>query len=223
VTLTKNLPYDPVRDLAPITLVATQNLLLLVTPSVPAQSVKELVALAKSQPGKLSFSSAGNGTGGHLSGELFKLLAGVQMLHVPYRGVAPAIIDVVNGQVTMTFASINSALPQMRSNRLRGLAVTGAKRSQAAPELPTMMEAGVKDYVSTTWYGVSGPGRLPPALVKRLNADITAVIAMPDVNERIAADGAEPVGNTPEQFSAFVKSEIEKWRRVIEQAGLKPS
>ncbi len=222
VSLQQKLPYDPVKDFAPVTLVATQNLVLTVHPSVPAKSVRELVKFARSRPGQLTFASAGNGTGSHLSGELFKQLAGVDLLHIPYKGVAPALVDVISGQVSISFPSILTSLPQVRSGRLRALAVSGAQRSAALPELPTMMEAGVKDYESATWYGIVAPAATPPEIVSKLNAEIAAILKQPDTRERIARDGADPVGNTPEQFRAFMKSEIEKWRKVIRAAGIQP-
>jgi len=221
VSLQKKLPYDPVKDFAPITLVATQNLMLLVHPSVPAKSVQELTALAKKQPGALSFASAGNGTGGHLSGELYRMLAGIDMLHVPYKGVAPAIIDVVSGQVTMTFASIISSMPQVSSGKLRALAVTGARRSPAAPGLATMMEAGVKGYESATWYGIVAPARTPQDVVMKLNAEIVAIVKHPEMNERLSREGADPVGNTPAEFGRHIQQEIEKWGKVIKAAGIR--
>jgi tripartite-type tricarboxylate transporter receptor subunit TctC len=195
VSLHQKLPYDPLRDFAPVSLVATQNLMLLVHPSVPAKSVKELVRFAKSQPGKLSFASAGNGTGSHLSGELFKQLAGLDILHIPYKGVAPAMLDVVSGQVAMNFPSILTALPHVRSGRARALAVTGAKRTRAAPELPTMHEAGVRGYESATWYGIVTPAGTPPETVTRLSAEIAAILKQPETNERLSRDGADPVGS----------------------------
>jgi len=213
--------YDPIKDFAPITLVATQNLMLVIHPSVPAKSVKELIAVAKAKPGQLSFASAGNGTGGHLSGELFKLLAGIDLVHIPYKGVAPALIDVVAGQVSMTFASLISGTPHYKSGRLRALAVTGAKRSVALPELPTMQEAGVKDYESATWYGMLAPAGTPRDIVNKLNTEIVAILRQPEINDRLSQEGAEPVGNTPQQFGAHIKSEIEKWRKVIRAAGIK--
>ena len=218
VSLHKNLPYDPVRDFAPVTLVATQNLMLLVNPSVPATSVKELIAVAKANPGKYSFASAGNGTGSHLSGELLKLLAGIDLLHVPYKGVAPALVDTVAGQVSMNIPSILSAMPQWKSGKLRALAVTGAKRSPVAPELPTMMEAGVKGYESATWYGVLAPSRTPRDIVNKVNADIVAILKQPEVGDRMLKEGAEPVGNSPDAFAAYMKSEIAKWGKVIRAA-----
>ncbi len=220
VSLRKSLPYDPVKDFAPISLVATQNLMLLVHPSVPARSVRELTALAKKQPGKLSFASAGNGTGGHLSGELYRMLAGIDLLHVPYKGVQPALIDVVSGQVSMTFASIISAMPQVKNNRLLPLAVTGSQRSPAARELPTMMEAGVKGYESATWYGLLAPAGTPADIVTKLNAEVVAILKSPEMNDRLSKEGADPVGNSPAEFSKYIQSEIEKWRKVIRAAGI---
>ncbi len=223
VSLYKSLPYDPVKDFAPITLVATQNLVLLVHPSIPSRSVKELVALAKKQPGKLTFASAGNGVGGHLSGELFKMLAQIDILHIPYKGVQPAMMDVVGGQVTMVFASIASGMAQVANKRLFPLAVTGAQRSPAARELPTMVEAGIKGYESSTWYGLVAPAGTPLDIVNRLNAEVVAGLKSPDLNERLTREGADPVGNSPAEFSKYMQSEIDKWRKVIRAAGIQPS
>ena len=223
VSLYKSLPYDPVKDFAPITLVATQNLMLLVHPSVPAKSVKELVALAKKQPGNLSFASAGNGTGGHLSGELFKMLAQIDMLHVPYKGVQPALIDVVGGQVSLTFASIISAMPQVTGRRLIPLAVTGAQRSPAAKELPTMIEAGVKAYESATWYGLLAPAGTATDIVNKLNVEVVTALKNPDMHDRLSREGADPVGNSPAEFAKHIQVEIEKWRKVVKAAGIQPS
>jgi tripartite-type tricarboxylate transporter receptor subunit TctC len=223
VSLQKKLPYDPLKDFAPVTLIATQNLMLLVHPSLPVKSVKELTTLAKKKPGSLSFSSAGNGTGGHLSGELYKMLAGVDLLHVPYKGVAPAMIDVVSGQVTMTFASIISGGQQVRTGRLRALAVTGARRSPAVAELPTMIEAGVAGYESATWYGVVAPAGTPADIVNRLSSEIVAILKGPEMNDRLSKEGADPVGNTPAEFARHIQVEIEKWRKVIRAAGIQPS
>lgn len=223
VSLQKKLPYDPMKDFAPVTLIATQNLMLLVHPSLPVKSVKELTALGKKKPGSLSFSSAGNGTGGHLSGELYKMLAGVDLLHVPYKGVAPAMIDIVSGQVTMTFASIISGSQQVKTGRLRALAVTGARRSPAMAELPTMMQAGVAGYESATWYGIVAPAGTPADIVNRLSSEIVAILKGPEMNDRLSKEGADPVGNTPAEFSRHIQTEIEKWRKVIRAAGIQPS
>jgi tripartite-type tricarboxylate transporter receptor subunit TctC len=220
VSLQKKLPYDPLKDFAPVTLVATQNLALSVHPSVPARNVRELVKLAKSRPGQLTFASAGNGTGSHLSGELFKQLGGVDILHIPYKGVAPALVDVISGQVSMSFPSILTSLPHVRSGRLRGLAVTGAGRTSALPDLPTMQEAGIKGYESATWYGIVAPTATSPEIVAKLSAEVAAILKQPDTRERIARDGADPVGNSPQEFGRFMQSEIEKWRKVIRAAGI---
>jgi tripartite-type tricarboxylate transporter receptor subunit TctC len=220
VSLHRNLPYDPVRDFAPVTLVATQNLMLVVNPSIPAGSVKELVALAKASPGKYSFASAGNGTGSHLSGELFKLLAGINLLHVPYKGVAAGLLDTVSGQISMNFPSIISGVPQVKSGKLRALATTGPRRSATVPDLPTMNEAGVKGFESSTWYAVLAPAQTPRDVVNRINADVVAILNQPDVRERMSKEGADPVGSTPQELAAYMKSEIAKWAKVIKAAGI---
>ncbi len=221
VSLSRNVPYDPVRDFAPVTQVASQQLMLLLNPGVAARSVAELVQLAKAKPGQLTFGSAGNGAGGHLSGELFKILAGIDIVHVPYKGIAPAIIDVISGQVTMTFPSIISGAPHVKSGKLRALAVTGGHRSPALPELPTMIESGIRGYESNTWYGVLAPKATPRAVVMKLHDEIVAIVTLPQVKNHLLVEGAEPVGNTPEQFGAFIKSEIDKWGKVIRAAGLR--
>ena len=221
VSLARNLPYDPVRDFAPVTQVASQQIILLANPNFAAKSVAELIVLAKAKPGQIGFSTAGNGTGGHLAGELLKLLAGIDLLHVPYKGSAPALVDVISGQVPLTLISINTALPQIKSGRVRALAVSGAHRSSVLPEVPTMIEAGVRGYESSTWYGVLAPKATPRAVVMKLNGEIVAILKLPEVKERLLTDGAEPVGNTPEEFGAFIKSEIAKWGKVIKAAGLR--
>jgi tripartite-type tricarboxylate transporter receptor subunit TctC len=221
VSLHKKLAYDPVKDFAPVTLVATQDLMLLVYPSVPAKSVKELIELARAKPGQLTFASAGSGAGGHLCGELFKILAQLDIVHVPYKGVAPALLDVMSGQVTMTFSSILSGTPQMKAGKVRALAVTGRKRSPAVPELPTMVEAGVAGYEASTWYGVVAPASTPRDVVTKLNREIVAILRLPEVSERLSGEGAEPVGNAPEEFAKFMRAEIAKWGKVIKAAGIR--
>ena len=223
VSLQKRLPYDPLKDFAPVSLVATQNLMLVVHPSVPARTVKELVRFARARPGTLSFASAGNGTGSHLSGELFKQMAGIDILHVPYKGVQPAMVDLISGQVAMDFPSILSALPHVRSGRVRALAVTGAKRTRAAPEVATMQEAGIKDYESMTWYGMVAPAGTPGDIVTKLSAEVAAIVRQPEVADRLSKEGADTVGSTPQEFGRYLKSEIEKWRKVIRAAGIRPS
>ena len=222
LSLQKQLPYDPVRDFAPVSLVATQNLMLLIHPSVPAKSVKELVRFAKAQPGKLTFGSAGNGTGSHLSGELFKQLAGLDIVHIPYKGVAPGLVDLIAGQISINIPSILSALPHAQSGRARALAVTGSTRTRAAPELPTMQEAGIEGYESMTWYGIVAPSGTPPEVVNKLSAEVAAILKQPDTHERLSREGADPVGSLPQEFGRFMQSEIEKWRKVIRAAGIQP-
>jgi tripartite-type tricarboxylate transporter receptor subunit TctC len=221
VSLQKKLPYDPLRDYAPVTLAATQNLMLVVNPSLPAKNVKELIALSKAKPGNITFASAGSGAGGHLSGELLKLLAGIDMLHIPYKGMAPALVDVISGQVALAFPSIITALPQVKSGKVRALAVTGAKRSQTAPDVLTMQEAGVPGYESATWYGVVAPAATPRHTILKLSSEIVAILKQPELRDRLAADGAEPLGTTPEAFGLHLKSEIAKWAKVVAAAGLR--
>ena len=222
VSIYRALPYHPLKDFAPVTLIARQALMLLVHPTLPARSVRDLIALAKSRPGQLSFASAGNGSGGHLSAELFKLTAGIELQHVPYKGVAPAIVDVISGQVEMTFSSILSALPHVKSARLRALAVTSAQRSTAAPDVPTMQQGGVAGFESSTWYGVLAPGATPPEIVDKLYREISAGLRAPEARARISAEGADPVGNTPAEFRAFIAAEIDKWAKVVMAAGIQP-
>ncbi len=221
VSLKKSLPYDPLRDFAPVTLAATQNLILIVNPSVPVKTVKELIALAKAKPGQITFASAGSGAGGHLSGELFKLLAGIDLLHIPYKGMAPALVDVISGQVSLSFPSIATALPQVKSGKVRALAVTGARRSQAAADVLTMQEAGVPGYESATWYGAVTPTATPRAIITKLNIEIVAILKQPELRDRLAADGSEPLGTTPEEFGRHLKAEIEKWAKVVKAAGIR--
>jgi len=220
MSMQKNPGYDPLRDFEPVSLIGTQDLMLLIHPSAPARSVKELVAFAKRKPGQLSYASAGNGTMGHLSGELFKRLAGIDLLHVPYRGVSSLLVDVASGEVSMTFASLLAGSTYASSGRLRALAVTGTKRSSKVPELPTMSEAGVRGYESSTWYGILAPARTPQPVVSTLNAGINAAVQHPDVRERLAQDGINVSGSTPRQFGDHIAAEIRKWAQVIKAAGI---
>ena len=217
------LPYDTTRDFVPISLLLSGPTLVVAHPSLPAKNARELIALAKAKPGVLTFASAGNGVGGHLSGELFKLLAQIDILHIPYKGVQPAMMDVVGGQVTMVFTSIASGMAQVASKRLFPLAVTGSQRSPAAKDLPTMVEAGIKGYESTTWYGLLAPANTPADIVSRLNAEVVAGLKSPDLNERLSREGMDPVGNSPAEFAKYMQSEIDKWRKVIKAAGIQPS
>ena len=222
VSLTRNLSYHPLRDFAPVTLVATQPFMLLVNPSLPVKSVKEFVALAKAKPGYLTFSSAGQGTGGHLSAELLKLMAGIDLLHIPYKGSAAAQLDVITGQVSCIFLSIASSLGSFRSGKLRGIAVTGPKRAAAAPDVPTMMESGIANYQSETWYGILAPVATPRTVVIKLSREIADILKQPDLKRRLSAEGVEPVGNSPDEFTTFIRSEIDKWSKVAKAAGIKP-
>ena len=216
--LTKDVGYDPVTDFAPITLVASLPFILDVNPSVPAHSVRELIALAKAQPGKLTFASAGNGTSNQLAGELFKSMAGVDIVHVPYRGSAPALQDVIAGHVTMMFDLTITSLPQIKAKQVRALAITTLKRSQLAPNLPTVAESGLPGYAVDAWFGLFAPAKTPEAVVARLNQETAAVLALPDVKERLASQGAEPLTSTPAEFARYVKSELAKWTKVVHQS-----
>ena len=220
-SLYSNLPYDPVKDFVAITLIARVPNLLVINPDVPARTVAELIALLKANPNKYTFASSGNGTSQHLSGELFKSMAGVQMQHIPYKGSPPALQDVVGGQVTMTFDNITTAWPLAKAGKLRPLAVTTAKRSAVAPDVPTLAEAGLVGFEVGSWQGVFAPAGTPPDIVKRLNTEIVKIINLPDVREKLLALGAEPVGDTSEQFGAYVKTEVVKWSDVVKKSGAK--
>jgi tripartite-type tricarboxylate transporter receptor subunit TctC len=220
-SLYKSLPYDPIKDFVPITMIVRLPNLLVVHPEIPAKSVAELITLLKANPGKYSFASSGHGTSQHLSGELFKSMAGVDMQHIPYKGSPPALQDVVGGQVAMTFDNITTAWPLAKGGKLRALAVTTAKRSEVAPDVPTLSESGLAGYEVGSWQGVFAPAGTPPAIVKRLNAEIVKIINMPDVKEKLIGLGAEPVGNTSEEFAALVKTEVVKWAEVVKKSGAK--
>jgi tripartite-type tricarboxylate transporter receptor subunit TctC len=218
--LNANVGYDPVRDFTPISLVASLPFVLVVHPEVPAKSVAELIALAKAQPGKLNFSSAGNGTSNHLAGELFKSMAGVDIVHVPYRGSAPALADVVAGQITMMFDLTLTSLPQIQGGSVRGLAITTPRRSPLAPSLPTVAESGVPGYDVDAWFGVFAPAKTQGEIVKRLNSDIVAIMKLPEMAEKLAAQGAVPMSSTPEEFAAYVRTEATKWNKVVKESGM---
>ena len=221
-TLYRKLPFDSIRDFAPITLVGSSPLVLAVHPSLPVKSVKELVALARARPGQLTYVSAGVGASGHLGGALFETLTGTKMVHIPYKGMALAITDLMSGQVSLTFGTSLSVIPHARSGRLRALATTGARRSPALPDLPTVAEAGVPGYEASLWYGFVGPARLPPEVVRRLNSAIVAVLGLPDVRDRLASQGVDPQPTTPEEFAQLLASDVERWAKVIQRAGIQP-
>ena len=215
------LPYDSVRDFAPVTMFASGPALLVVHPSVPAKSVKELIALAKARPGQINYASAGIGTPPHLSGELFKTMAGINMVHVPYKGNGPAYTDLIGGQVTVMFPNVSTAMAHVRAGKLRALAVTTKNRTPSAPELPTISEAGVPGYDVSSWYGLLAPAGTPPAVVSKLQTEIAKVLRSPDVSKNLTSQGLDLVGNTPDEFAAIIKSEIVKWAKVAKASGAK--
>ena len=221
-SLYRKLPFDSIRDFSPITLVGSSPLVLAVHPSLPVRSVKELIALARKQPGQLTYASAGVGASGHLGGALFETLTGTKLTHIPYKGMAVAIVDLMSGQVTMTFGTSLSVVPHVRAGRLRALATTGTKRSPALPELPTVAEAGVAGYEASLWYGFVGPTRMPPEIVQRLHSAIVSVLRLPDVRERLASQGVDPQHNTPDEFAKLLVSDLDRWAKVVQRAGIKP-
>ena len=215
------LPYDSVKDFVPITLVAMFPLMLTVNPSVPANSVPELIALLKKQPGRYNYSVASHGGATHLAGELFKSMTGVFAVPVPYRGSGPSVMSVMAGESQMTFDTVFLQMPQVREGKLRALAVTTLKRSQLAPDVPTMSEAGLSGYEAYTWVGALAPAGTPADIVLKWQQEIARILAIPEVRSRQIAAGLEPVGNTPEQFSQFMRAEMDKWARVVKRAGIK--
>ncbi len=219
VSLFKKLGFDPVKDFSPVSLVAVTPNILVAHPSMPVKTVADLVALAKAKPGALNFPSAGVGSSSHLAGEMLKSMAGIDMVHVPYKGGGPALIATISGQVQIMFATMPAAMPHVKSGKVRPVAVTTAKRSQAMPELPTIAESGVKGYEASTWYGLLAPARTPKPVIDRLHAETVKILAGP-VRQRLEAQGFEPDGGTPAAFAAYIKSEITKWAKVIKQAGI---
>lgn len=219
----KNLPYDPVKDFAPVTLVASVNNVIIVDPAVPAKSVKELIELARKQPGKLVFGSGGNGAITHLAGEIFKQTAGVNLTHVPYKGSSQAMADLLGGHIQLMFENLPGAIGNIRGGKLRALAVLSEKRSASFPDLPTIGEAGLPGAEAVSWFGLFTTAGTPKAVVERLNKEVVAVIRSPDMQKKIAEAGADPVGSTSEEFGRLVRSEIQKWGKVIKATGLKPA
>lgn len=218
-SLYKKLPYSVLRDFAPITDILNAPNLVVVHPSLPARSVKELIALAKSRPGQINYGSAGSGTATHLSVEMFKQVTGVDMVHVPYRGAGPSVIDLLAGEISVIFASMPSALTHAKAGRLRALAVTSGKRSPSVPELPTVAEAGVPGYAFSSWVGIFAPAGTPPEIVARLHAGTLKILRLPETKERFFNQGVEAGGMPPREFSAFVKSEIAKFEKVVKFSG----
>jgi tripartite-type tricarboxylate transporter receptor subunit TctC len=221
-SLYAKLPYDPIKDFAPITLLAEAPNILVVHPSVPAKNFQEFIAYAKANPAKVNFASAAVASPGHLSGELLNLAAGIHMQHVPYKGSGQAVVDLVGGQVQAMVSGMSSVMPHIKAGRLRPLAVTGAKRSSAVPDVPTIAESGFPKFQSTAWYGVLAPAGTSSAIVTRLHDEIIRALKLPDVRERLEYVGFEIVGSTPAAFGDFIKTEIKKWAPVVKASGAKP-
>jgi tripartite-type tricarboxylate transporter receptor subunit TctC len=219
-SLFSKMTYDVEKDLAPVAQVAAAPFILVVHPTLPVKTVKDLITLARSRPGQLNFASASTGGMPHLAGELFNSMTGVKMVHIPYKGAAPATTDLLSGQVTLMFNNMLSAMPQVKAGRLRAVAVTSLTRSAAAPELPTIAET-VPGYEANGWYGAFAPAATPKDLINRVNAEMNRIMKMPDVTQRLAGDGVEAVGTTPEQFGAYLKQEVAKWGKVVKASGAK--
>ena len=215
------MPYDALKDFAPITLVAITPNVLVVNPALPANNVQELIALARATPGKLSFASGSNGSAGHLAGELFKTLAGIDIVHVPYKGGAPAMQDLLGGQVQFMFDNLANSMAQMKAGKLKAFAVTTAKRSALAPELPTMAEVGVTGFDISTWYGIMAPAKTPPDIVRKLNAEIVKILGSEDMREKLKVQGAEPAPTSPEEFAAFIRTDWTKYAKIVKDSGAK--
>jgi tripartite-type tricarboxylate transporter receptor subunit TctC len=222
VSLYKHQPYDLLRDLTPITELSTQPFSLVINPALPARSVKELVAYAKAKPGALNYGSSGQGGISHLSGAMFGAIAGISLNHVPYKGGTPAMIDVISGQIQMLFSTLLQANPHIKSGKLRVLAVTTVKRNASAPELPTMIESGVPGFDVSQWFGWVAPTKTPRPIIARLNEEMGRILREPELKARLAAEGADAVASTPEQFGQHVRSEVAKWAKVVKQIGLQP-
>ena len=219
-SLYPKLPYDPLRDFAPVTQLNVIALMIVAHPGMPANSVKELIALAKAKPGHVTFASSGNGSAAHLAMELFKLMAGVDMTHIPYKGGGPALTDIIGGQVQLMSGPVIASLPYVKAGRLKAIAVTSDKRVAGLPDVPAVAET-VPGYESSIWHGVLAPAGTPRPVIMRLHDEIVKILAVPEVRERFAREGAEPVGNTPEQFGAFIRAEIAKYAKLIKAAGLR--
>jgi tripartite-type tricarboxylate transporter receptor subunit TctC len=220
-SLYAKLGFDPLRDFAPVTILAAVPNLLVVHPSLPARNVKELIALAKAKPGQLNYASTGAGQSTHLSMELFKTMAGVKITHVPYKGSAPAVTDLLGGHVSLMFDNMPSALPHVKAGKLRGLAVSSVKRSPSAPDIPTVAESALPGFEVSVWFAVLAPAATPKPIVERLNQVLVKALQAPDVRERLASQGAEPIGNTPEQFTQQMKRDLAKWAKVVKDADIR--
>jgi tripartite-type tricarboxylate transporter receptor subunit TctC len=213
------LPFDTLKDFAPISLFATSPLVLVVNPKVQANSVEELVALAKARPGTLHFASPGNGSAPHLAGEMFNTLAGVKLVHIPYKSITTAVTDLIGGEIDVMFPGSPIALPYAKAGKLRALATTGSTRTSAAPDLPTVSEAGLPNFEVSLWYGLLAPANTPPAIIQKLHGELARIVAMPAITQQWAALGAEPVSTTPEQFATYLRGDITKWQAVVRESG----
>ncbi|MCC6533397.1 MAG: tripartite tricarboxylate transporter substrate binding protein [Burkholderiales bacterium] len=220
--LYRTLPYDALKDFAPVTQIGALPLILIVHPSLPARSVKQLVAIAKAKPGQLSYASSGVGSATHMTSELFRLMAGIDMVHIPYKGSGQAMADLISGQVGVAFDQITSSLPQVQTGKLRALAVTSAKRFASVPDLPSVAEAGIAGYESVSWNGIAAPAATPRDVIQRIQEQVARALQTSDMKERFLRDGIEPIGSTPEQFGAHIRSERAKWESVVERAAIKP-
>ncbi len=217
--LYRKLPYDPLKDFAPVALVSSAPNILIVHPSLPVKSVKDLIALAKARPGELTFGSGGNGSTAHLSGEMFRMLAGINVVHVPFKGAPAAVLGVITGEISMAILNLPPALPHVKSGKLKALGVSTPKRSAAVPELPTIAESGLPGYSATAWYGVLAPAGTPREIILKLNAEIVKSLWTDEVKKRIASDGGEVIGSTPEEFTTVMKIDIAKWAKVVQASG----
>ena len=220
-SLLKKLPYDPTKDFAPITLINTTPLVVIVHPGVPAKNIKELVALAKARPGVLNFGSSGSGGSNHLAGELFNAMANVKISHVPYKGNGPAMIDLLGGHIDMAYNGLTSALQHIKTGKLRALGVTSLKRSAALPDMPTLDEQGLKGFQAVAWNGLTGPAGMPKAAIDRAASDVARLMKSPELAEFLKREGSDPVGSTTAEYTAFLTGEIAKWKKIIERAGIK--
>jgi tripartite-type tricarboxylate transporter receptor subunit TctC len=217
----KKLPYDVVKDFAPVTQMSTAPNILAVHPSLPVRTAKDLITLAKNRRGELSYASAGIGSSNHLSGELFRVMAGVDIMHVPYKGGGAAVTDLLAGQVSMYFGTTPSTVPHVRTGRLRALAVTSLQRSRAAPDIPTMAEAALPGFENAAWHGLLAPAGTPPAVIDRLHAEVTRVLRLPEIIERMSTQGVDVIGGTPAELAAFIRQDIAKYGKLVKSAGIK--
>lgn len=222
VSLYPKLPYDTLRDFAPVTQIGTGPYLMVCAPQLATKSVKEVIALAKAKPGALSYASTGSGGSAHLMGEMFKSMAGIDMQHIPYKGLAPGLTDVMSGQVSCTFGTMVAVGSHVKSGRLRAIALTGNARSKAAPDTPTIAEAGYPDYHATGWWGIVVPAATPKALINKLHTDTARLIKQQDVRDKLEVQGVEIIGNTPDEFGKFIREEITRWARAVKASGAKP-